>query len=464
MVGYATKYSLEPVEVPKIETQYRTIRTKLPVPESLPIFERLMRSEPQSMWGQPPVVWDRAKGFQVYDKWGNRWIDWSSAVLIANVGHERKEIKNAIQEALGQGPLATFAFVHEKRAELCEELRYLAPVPSNYRAALVSGGSEAVEYAIKLAKTYALEKYGPKRKFLVSFKNAFHGSTLGSLLAGGKDGLKKWIADEGDTFVQVPFPDGFKNVDTSFGLFLKSLDEWETGIKYEEIAGIITESYQGGGPDFLPVRYARALQEFCERNDIVMIYDEMQAGFGRTGRWWMFEHYGVKPDLIVCGKGLSSSLPISAVIGREDIMSIYPPGSTVSTHSASPLCVAAALASIKILKKENLIENSRKLGNILLQKLQRMAGKYPSRLGCVHGLGLVAGIQVVKPGTKQPDGETALRINERCFQKGLLMFAPAGVAGECIKIAPPLIITKDALLEGVQVLEVACDEIIGMNR
>ena len=98
MVGYATKYSLEPVEVPKIETQYRTIRTKLPVPESLPIFERLMRSEPQSMWGQPPVVWDRAKGFQVYDKWGNRWIDWSSAVLIANVGHEREEIKKNIQK------------------------------------------------------------------------------------------------------------------------------------------------------------------------------------------------------------------------------------------------------------------------------------------------------------------------------------------------------------------------------
>lgn len=455
-------YNLEPIEVPRVETKYRTIKTKLPVPESLPIFALLVDSEPQSMRGQPPVVWHRAEGFQVYDRWGNIWIDWSSGVLIANTGHGRREIKDAIRKMLDQGLLATYAFVHEKRAELCKELQNISPDPLNYQVALFTGGSEAVENSIKFAKTFALENYGPRRKFLVSFKNAFHGRTLGSQLAGGKAELKKWIIDEGRTFVQVPFPDGFKNPNISFDLFLESLNG--LGIKPEEIAGVLTESFQGGGPDFLPTEYAQNLENFCRQYDIVMIYDEVQGGFGRTGKMFAYEHYGVRPDLVVCGKGLSSSLPMSAVIGRRDIMNLYPPGSTATTHSASPLNVAAALANIAILKRENLVENSRALGEVLIPELQRIRSKYPDILGCVQGKGLVAGIQVVRRGTKEPNGELALKINERCFQKGLLMFAPAGVAGECVKIAPPLMINEEVLREGIQVLEEACDEVIGMNK
>ena len=453
-----SKYSLEPVAVQRVNTKYRRIKTKLPVPESLPIFESLMDSEPESKRGQPPVVWDKALGFQVYDKWGNKWIDWSSGVLVANAGHGRKEIRNAIKKVLDQGLLATFAFVHENRMKLTRELQSMSPHPANYQAALFSGGSEAVEYAIKLAKTYGIEKHGPERIYIVSFINAFHGSTLGSQLAGGKEKLKKWTIGEGKTFVQVPFPDGFKNKDTSFDLFLESLKV--LNIKFEQIAGVIVESYQGGGPDFMPVKYAKELEKFCKKNDIVLIFDEMQSGFGRTGKWFAYEHYGVSPDLITCGKGLSSSLPISAVIGRKDIMGLYGPGATLSTHSGNPICVAAALANIKILRKEKLAERAKKLGEILISELRRIKNKYPKVLGCVHGRGLVAGIQMVKPETGEPDGELALNINEACFRKGLLMFAPAGVAGECVKIAPPLVISEEALREGILVLEEVCGEIL----
>ncbi|MEW5817009.1 MAG: aminotransferase class III-fold pyridoxal phosphate-dependent enzyme, partial [Spirochaetota bacterium] len=197
------KYNLIPVDVPKVRTRYRTIKTKLPVPESLDIFKGLMQSEPESMMGQPPVVWEKAEGFQVWDKWGNRWIDWSSGVLITNVGHGRKEICSALQKALKKPLLATYVFVHEKRAELTRLLKEISPDPANYRVFLLSTGSEAVENCIKLAKTYALEKHGGKKKYLVSYKNAFHGRTLGSQLAGGMDKQKKWIIDEGKTFVQV---------------------------------------------------------------------------------------------------------------------------------------------------------------------------------------------------------------------------------------------------------------------
>jgi len=453
------KYDLTPVDVPKISTKYRKIRTKLPVPESLNIFKSLSESEPVSMMGQPPIVWDRAEGFQVYDKWGNVWIDWSSGVLITNAGHCRKEIVDAIRELLDKKLISTYVFIHEKRAELTKMLQRISPDPSNYLVFLLSTGSEAIENCIKLAKTYALEKHGPQKKYLVSFSNAFHGRTLGAQLAGGMAKLKTWIVDEGKTFIQVPFPDGYKNENTSFELFLETLTE--KGIKPDDIAGIITETYQGVGPDFFPVEYAKKLEAFCIEYDIVTIFDEVQSGFGRTGKMFGYEHYGIKPDLIACGKGISSSLPISAVIGRKDIMNLYAPGSMTSTHSGSPLPVVAAIESLKIIEKENLVENARKLGEILIPELQRIGNKYPDILGCVQGKGLVAGIQVVKRGTKVPDSDTALKINEKCFHKGLLMFAPVGIGGECLKIAPPLITTEEALREAINVLEEACDEILG---
>jgi len=453
------KYNLTPVNVPQVNTKYRRIVTQLPVPESLQSFELLAHSEPVSMMGQPPVIWDKAEGINVYDRWGNKWIDWSSGVLITNAGHGRKEISNALKAVIDNGLLATYVFVHEKRAELTSMLQKISPDPSNYLVFLLSTGSEATENCIKLAKTYAIEKHGPQKKYFVSFINAFHGRTLGAQLAGGMAKLKTWIVDEGKTFVQVPFPDGYKNEDTSFELFLRSLKQ--QGINPRDIAGIMTESYQGVGPDFLPLEYAQKLEEFCKENDIVSIFDEVQAGFGRTGKMFTYEHYGIKPDLIACGKGISSSLPISAVIGRSDIMSIYGPGSMTSTHSGSPLPVVAAIESLKIIQNEKLVENSRLMGEILIPELARIRNKYPDILGCMNGRGLVAGIQVVKKGTKIPDSEIAQKINEKCFHKGLLMFAPVGIAGECLKIAPPLITTEEPLRETIMVFEEACDEILG---
>jgi 4-aminobutyrate aminotransferase-like enzyme len=452
-------YDLTPVAVPQVETKYRSIKTQLPVPESLPIFESLQQSEPRSMLGQPPLVWDKAEDFLVSDPWGNRWIDWSSGVLITNAGHGRQEIREALREVIDQGLLASYVFVHERRARLTQMLRDLAPDPQKYRVFLLSTGSEAIENCIKLAKAYGLGKYGRPKKYFVSFDDAFHGRTMGAQLAGGIKQQKKWMVDRDPTFVQVPFPDGYKNEDTSFDLFLKTLTE--KGVPPRDIAGVMTETYQGGGPDFLPVDYAQKLQAFCRAHDIVMCYDEVQAGFGRTGKMFGYEHYGVCPDLIACGKGLSSSLPISAVIGREEIMGLHAPGSMTSTHSGSPLPVAAAIASLEIIQKEHLAERAARLGEILIPELRRLQQKYPQALGCVQGKGLVAGIQVVKPGTKTPDPDTALQINIACWQKGLLMFAPVGAGGNCLKIAPPLTISEEALRESIQVLEEAVDEVLG---
>lgn len=450
------EYSLTPVNVPQIETKYRTIRTALPVPETLPLFERLRQSEPRSMSGQPPIVWHSAKGFHVEDRYGNRWIDWSSGVLITNAGHGHDRIEAKLREIIDQNLLATYCFVHEGRVALTEKLQAHAPDPANYTVFLLSTGSEATENCIKLAKTYALKKYGPAKKYFISFSSGFHGRTMGSQLAGGWQNQKEWIVDGDRTFVQVPFPDGFRNTDVSFETFLNTLNE--RGIRPEEIAGVMCESYQGGGPDFLPVEYAQKLEAFCRKYDIVLAMDEVQAGFGRTGKWFAFEHYNIKPDLIPCGKGISSSLPISAVIGRRDIMDLYAPGSMTSTHSASPLPVAAALENINILEEEKLTENAARLGRILQAGVARIRAKYPEHLTWCGGKGLVAGIRCTK-GNKEPDPETSLKINLQCLYRGLLMFAPVGTGGECVKIAPPLCITEEALRESLQVLEEACDAV-----
>ncbi len=450
-------YSRRPVEVPKVDTKYRKIKTALPVPESIEIIEKLEKYEPQSMSGQPPIIWDKAEGFQVYDKWGNMWLDWSSGVLITNVGHSHPKVIEEIKNEIDKKLLTSYVFYHERRAELVELLQRYAPEGLN-KVFLLSTGSEATENTIKLARTYGVKKGGKEKHVIVGFNNAFHGRTLGAQLAGGIPALKEWIINLDPGFVNVPFPDGFNQEDVSFDVFLNSLKE--QGIEPKNIAGVISESYQGAGPFFMPKEYAKKLEAFCRENDALLIMDEVQAGFGRTGKWFTFEHYDIKPDLIACGKGISSSLPISAVIGRDDVMNLYPPGSMTSTHSASPLPVVAAIANIKALKEEKLTENAAELGKVLKEGLLAIQKKHPDRIGFVTSEGLVAGLQIVKPNTKQGDRETAFKINESCFQKGLLMFAPVGIGGMCVKIAPPLNITKDALEEGINVLDEVCDEVL----
>jgi 4-aminobutyrate aminotransferase / (S)-3-amino-2-methylpropionate transaminase / 5-aminovalerate transaminase len=186
----------------------------------------------------------------------------------------------------------------------------------------------------------------------------------------------------------------------------------------------------------------------------------VQAGFGRTGKFWAFEHYGVTPDVICCGKGISSSLPLSAVIGRAEIMDQFPPGSMTSTHTGNPVCCAAALASLKKIISEKLTENAAQLGPVLFAGLKQIQARHPDVVGHVTATGLVAGMQLVKPGKKEPDHDRAHNIIERCFQKGLLLFSPVGAWGQTVKIAPPLTIPRAAVEEGLAVLSQATDEAI----
>jgi 4-aminobutyrate aminotransferase/(S)-3-amino-2-methylpropionate transaminase len=453
------QFELVPRKVPHVHSKHRRIVTEIPVPESIPILERLRKYEPISMSGQPLVVWDRAEGVHVYDRWGNMWLDWSSGVLVTNAGHSHPQICQAIIDQVRHGLTHNYCFPSEVRANAVEELAKVAPEGLR-KVFLLTTGAETCECAIKLARTWGLKVGGREKITLVTFNNAFHGRTLGAQMAGGIPSLKQWIVNLDPNIVQVPFPDGFRCPDTRFELFLESLDR--QGIRPERVAGVMTETYQGGNASFAPAEYIQKLRAWCDEHQALLIFDEVQAGFGRTGKYWAFEHYGVVPDLICCGKGISSGLPISAVIGRAEVMDLYPPGSMTSTHTGNPVCAAAVLANLKVIREENLVERSRKLGEEILQPALRCLGaKFPRHVGAVHGKGLVASLHIVKPGGIEPDADLAAEIVRRCVEKGLLMFSPVGYGGASVKIAPPLVIDEEALRESIQVLDEAMTEVIG---
>ncbi len=451
------EFSITPLAVPRVETKYRRIVTSLPQPDSVATLEKLRLFEPQSMRGQPPIVWDRAEDISVFDKYGNRWLDWSSGVLVTNAGHGAPEVKQAILDQVNSGLLHNYVFPSEERAALAEALVGVAPKGLE-KVFLLTTGSEATECAIKLSRAYGIKVGGKQKIGIVGFERGYHGRTLGAQQAGGMAGQKAWIVNEDPAILNAPFPDGYWQTDTSFDTFLATIER--SGLKPENIAGVMMETYQGVGPDFAPVEYVRRLAEWCRQNQVVLVFDEVQAGFGRTGKFWAFEHYGVTPDLICCGKGISSSLPLAAVIGRTEIMDQFPPGSMTSTHTGNPVCCAAALASLKKILREKLTENAAELGPVLLAGLQQIQSRHPQVVGHVTAAGLVGGMQLVKPGKKEPNHDLAHRIIELCFQKGLLLFSPVGAWGQTVKIAPPLTIPRAAVEEGLAVLSQATDEAV----
>ncbi len=444
-------YPLIPKKVKRIETKYRKIVTDIPVPESIEILEKLRKYEPVSMTGQPPVIWDRATGINVYDKYGNMWLDFSSGVLVTNAGHGNEYVLNEIRKIIEKPLLHNYCFPSEIRAELVEKIASLSPEPLK-KVFLLTTGAEGIECAIKLARTYGRKK---NKKVIISFEGAFHGRTLGAQLIGGIPELKEWIPNFDPDILIVPFPGNPRCKDKSFDLFLKILEE--KGINGKEVCAVISETYQGGSASFFPVEYARDLRNWCDKNEVLLIFDEVQAGFGRTGTLWGFENYKILPDIFCLGKGISSSLPISAVVGRKEIMDQYQPGTMTSTHTGNPVCCAAALGSIRYIVEKRLWENAEKMGRIFEKELSKLK-KYKC-VGFICGKGLVWGLHIVKEGKEEPDPDKAFDIVGKCFEKGLLLFAPVGYKGATIKINPPLIINEEAIIEGVNVIEEAIKEL-----
>ncbi len=458
-------FEMIPRDVPKVHTKYRSIVTPIPVPESMPLIEDLRKHEAISMSGQPLVVWDHAEGANVYDKYGNKWIDFSSGVMIANVGHGNPEVCEAVRKCVDAPLMATYLFPSEQRAAAARAICSVSPIP-NSKCFMLSSGTEAVECALKLARTYGHKVGGKEKNVVVTYNGAFHGRTLGSQLLGGMPSLKEWIVKPDEDIILADFPNAYLfdwanpespdfDEDRMFQSLLDAIDK--AGVKYENIAGILTESYQGIYCHMIPKSYAKRLRAFCDKYNIVLFMDEIQTGFCRTGKMFAFEHYDILPDIFTCAKGISGSLPMSAVVGRADILDLYAPNTMTSTHSGSPLAAAATAASINYMVKHNLADEAMRKGKIMGEFLQKLKAEFPNRIGYVGGEGMARACTFVKNGTKEGDPEFAFEVTQRCIEKGLLFFAAVG-AGITMKLVPPLVIPDDMLQEGLDTYREAVAE------
>jgi 4-aminobutyrate aminotransferase-like enzyme len=438
----AKDFSIEPKKTRIIETPYRRIRTAIPHPDSLPTLMKLREHESRSMRGQPPVVWHRAYGFQIEDAFGNKWVDWSSGVVAINAGHNHPRIVKALQDYLASGaPLMTYCFPSEVRAKLAEKLVGIAPKELD-RVFLMTTGAEAVEVAIKLARTHGT-RMNPRKRYLISYEGAFHGRTYGAQLAGTP---MEWM-DPNPYFLQMPFPGSIDTKDKRFDVFVNRLKD--RNVAADEVAGVLAETFQGREAKLMPIAYAQALRAWCTEYKVALIADEVQAAFGRTGKLFAFEHYGIVPELVCCGKGITSSLPLSAVLGRAEYMDQYGPGEMTSTHTGSPLPTVSALASIEAILEDKLIEHAAELGPYLQGELEKIAQPYRDRIE-VGGVGLVAAMLFFNNREQlTPDPDAAFRFCEQCLLGGNLFFAPVGKGYGAIKFCPPLCISKEAIKDAL---------------
>lgn len=448
MSGY--KFNLFPQEVEHVNTKNRTICSKIPAPETIETLTILDKFESRSMHGQLPIVWEQAKDFSIHDSAGNKWIDFTSTIFVANIGHSNARVVEQVKSSLNDNLIASYAYATRKKAEYCKRLVEFAG--ANFeKVFLLSSGTEATEAAVKLMKLNG-KKVGKRKNYILAISGNWHGRTMAAQLLSDNNSQKNWIQDSTDEVVHIPFPyPWLVSEDSSLAFLESSLKKLEeAGIEIsKDISGIMLETFQGWGAFFYPVLYVKKIRELCDKYGILLCFDEMQAGFGRTGKNFGYEHYGVKADLICCGKGMGGGLPISGVIGEASVMDLPEIGNMSSTHSGSPLMCAAALAVLNELRDRKLVSEAARKGEILHKTLQKFLESYPKFISSVNGCGLIAAVVFdVEFSSEIPSMVSA--IVEKCFQRGLLV---VHTGRESIKIGPPLTITDQALIEGLEVLE-----------
>jgi 4-aminobutyrate aminotransferase / (S)-3-amino-2-methylpropionate transaminase / 5-aminovalerate transaminase len=451
------KFSLAPKSVPLVRTKNRLINTSIPTLGTREIMERLDLSESRSMHGQLPLVWHHAEDFSIYDIAGNCWIDFTSTIFVANVGHSNPQVTKAIKDSLDQPIYSCYAYANETRANYLEKLIKFSGPPFE-KAFLLSAGTEATEAALKLMRMYG-QKKSKRRCGIICIEGNWHGRTQGAQMMSNNLEQKKWIGYEDADIHHIPFPYPWilngRNPDDFLKESLLNLISKGINLK-KDICGFMLETFQGWGAVFYPKEYVQAIEEVCQDNNILLSFDEMQSGFGRTGKRFGFEHYGVTPDLICCGKGMGGGVPLSGVLGRAEIMDLPSIGNMSSTHSANPMVCAAGLAVINELEEKNLIEEADRKGKILFIKLAEIQNCFPKRISQILGKGLVAAVLFKDPITNEPDGLFTSRVAELCMQKGLLV---VHTGRESIKIGPPLTISEDALIEGIDVFSETIKEL-----
>jgi 4-aminobutyrate aminotransferase / (S)-3-amino-2-methylpropionate transaminase / 5-aminovalerate transaminase len=423
------------------------LRTEIPGPRSREIVARKERvvADPLSLtW---PIVIERGDGVRLTDVDGNTFIDFTGGVGCLNVGHSHPRVVEAAQEQLERFSHTDFTIVpYEVYVRLAERLCELAPI-ENAKAAFFNAGTEAVENAIKFARAHT------RRPAVIAFEGGFHGRTLLALSLTSKvHPYKAGLGPFAPEVYRVPFPNDYRgpNAKDALAALERTL---VTQVAPESVAALVIEPVQGeGGFVVAPPEFLEGVRRLCDEHGIVMVVDEVQTGFARTGKLFAIEHYGIEPDLITVAKSIAMGLPVSGVIGKREIMDAPPDSAIGGTYVGNPVAQAAALAVLDVIGEEDLCARASVLGDQMRERMLAWQQRFP-QVGDVRGLGAMLAIELVEDAeTKQPAPGLAAAVIDEAVKRGLLLLK-SGIYSNCIRVLTPLVLSDAELEEALTVWE-----------
>ena len=422
------------------------LRTEIPGPRSRGITERKERVVADPLGLYLPIVIAEGNGAIVTDVDGNSFVDFTGGVGCLAVGHAHPRVTAAVQEQAARFLHTDFTIVpYEIYVEYAERLTAIAPFSGPAKAAFFNAGTEAVENAIKFARGYT------RRPAVIGFEGGFHGRTLLSLTLTSKTHpYKAGLGPFAPEVYRVPFPDEYRGITGADAL--EAIERaLSTQVAAETVAAIVVEAVQGEG-GFIPAPpdFMEGLRAICDREGILLVVDEVQTGFGRTGRMFAVEHYGIEPDLITVAKSIAMGLPLSGVLGKAEIMDAPVNGGVGGTYVGNPVAQAAAVAVLDVIEDEGLVERAVAIGETMRARMEAWQERWP-QVGDVRGIGAMLAIELVGEG-KEPATALASQVVTEALNRGLLLLK-AGVHGNCIRVLAPLVITDAELDEALHVWE-----------
>ena len=442
--------------------KYANIKTTIPGPVSSNLLERRKKIVPQGISNGCSAFVKSAQGALIEDMDGNTFIDFAGAIGTINVGHSHPKVVKVLQEQVENFIHTGFnVMMYESYIELAEKLTQLTPGDFPKQAAFFNSGAEAVENAVKIARKYT------NRQGIISFRHGFHGRTLMTMTMTSK--VKPYKFGFGPFAPEVykaPYPYVYRRpegmTEEQYSQYM--IQEFEhfliADVAPETIAAVVMEPVQGEGGFIIPDKaFVQRVSELCKQYGILFVADEIQTGFGRTGKYFAIEHFDVVPDLLTVSKSMGAGVPISGVIGRAEIMSAAQPGEIGGTYAGSPLGCKAALAVLDIIESENLNERAQRIGQQVMEKFQTLSNKFDQVDG-IRGLGAMCALEIVKDKvSKTPDKEAVGKIVKEAEKRGLLLLS-AGIFGNVIRILVPLTITDDQLDEGLSIIEESMEAVL----
>ncbi|MFM2103821.1 MAG: hypothetical protein RL740_908 [Actinomycetota bacterium] len=430
--------------------QQRKVVTEIPGPKSQEIIKRRSEAVSASLGMALPAVITNASGGILLDIDGNQIIDMGAGIAVVNVGNAAPAVVKRVQDQVAAFTHTCFMIApYEGYIEVCEKLNELTPGKFKKKSALFNSGAEALENAVKIARHYT------KRQAVVVFEHGYHGRTNLTMAMTAKNmPYKEGFGPFTPEVYRMPMAYPFRSEGNVDHVLEEVIHKIEKEIGTHNVAAIVIEPIQGEGGFIVPPKgFLPGLAKFAKDSGALFIADEVQTGFARTGTWFACEDEGIEPDLITTAKGIAGGLPLAAVTGRAEVMDEIHPSGLGGTYGGNPIACAAALGAIETIQSQNLVARANELGKIMVEALNTMKAKYPV-IGEVRGRGAMIAIELVKPGTKEPNGEVLGKVVKYAQAKGVL-FLTAGTYGNVLRFLPPLVIGDELVKDAMSVLDEA---------